>query len=415
MNIIFKPECKTEIIEPSYDLPIIGEPISKTGASANNSNAYGVIVGIIGDGSSRRVRVMTKGYIDYDKVKDNYMEYTDEAINALTGITLCSGGKLPTGVQSDWNQNYDTKPDYVKNRPFYSSDPVETVLIEDINVSFSNPHASIYYGAIPTTIELIAGNTYKVSWDGATYECVCELIMGNPAIGNPSISGAGADTGEPFLILPLADNQGTEVYTLDTSTSHTISISGFVAAEVVKIPDKYISDTFRDVVMAGDPLLWTDDEWDNYYYLFLSGKLLQITTDFGTTKRGYVLSMSVSVNRHGYISFIDDIGNLYKLNYNSAADELYWAPLLNASGYIYLRYLQNASSPSSETLEYAALGTDGTVLVFKTQNANENFILRNVVLEGDKELILSSSTANSTKKFRITVDDSGTITATEVI
>ena len=97
MNIIFKPECKTEIIEPTYDLPIIGEPISKTGASANNSNAYGVIVGIIGDGSSRRVRVMTEGYIDYDKVKENYMEYTDEAINALTGITLCSGGKLPTG------------------------------------------------------------------------------------------------------------------------------------------------------------------------------------------------------------------------------------------------------------------------------------------------------------------------------
>ena len=90
MNIIFKPECKTEIIEPTYDLPIIGEPISKTGASANNSNAYGVIVGIIGDGSSRRVRVMTEGYIDYDKVKENYMAYTDEAINALTGITLCS-------------------------------------------------------------------------------------------------------------------------------------------------------------------------------------------------------------------------------------------------------------------------------------------------------------------------------------
>lgn len=101
MNIIFKPECKTEIIEPTYDLPIIGEPISKTGASANNSNAYGVIVGIIGDGSSRRVRVITEGYIDYDKVKENYMEYTDEAINALTGITLCSHGKFPTGGGSD--------------------------------------------------------------------------------------------------------------------------------------------------------------------------------------------------------------------------------------------------------------------------------------------------------------------------
>lgn len=106
MNIIFKPECKTEIIEPTYDLPIIGEPISKTGASANNSNAYGVIVGIIGDGSSRRVRVMTEGYIDYDKVKENYMAYTDEAINALTGITLCSGGKLPTGGVCDMKIHY---------------------------------------------------------------------------------------------------------------------------------------------------------------------------------------------------------------------------------------------------------------------------------------------------------------------
>lgn len=105
MNIIFKPECKTEIIEPTYDLPIIGEPISKTGASANNGNAYGVIVGIIGDGSSRRVRVMTNGYIDYDKVKENYMEYTDEAINALTGITLCSGGKLPTVQLFDFDNS----------------------------------------------------------------------------------------------------------------------------------------------------------------------------------------------------------------------------------------------------------------------------------------------------------------------
>lgn len=38
-----------------------------------------------------------------------------------------------------------------------------------------------------------------------------------------------------------------------------------------------------------------------------------------------------------------------------------------------------------------------------------------VMANGDKEIILASSTANSTKKFKITVDDSGTLTATEVI
>ena len=38
-----------------------------------------------------------------------------------------------------------------------------------------------------------------------------------------------------------------------------------------------------------------------------------------------------------------------------------------------------------------------------------------VMANGDKEIILASSTANSTKKFKITVDDSGTLTATEVM
>ena len=38
-----------------------------------------------------------------------------------------------------------------------------------------------------------------------------------------------------------------------------------------------------------------------------------------------------------------------------------------------------------------------------------------VMANGDKEIILTSSTANSTKKFKITVDDSGTLTATEIV
>lgn len=94
MNIIYKPECKTEIIKPTFDFPIIGQPISKTGDSANDGNAYGVIIGINGEGSSRRVRVMTVGYIDYEKVKENYMEYTAEAIKALTGISLIKDGSM---------------------------------------------------------------------------------------------------------------------------------------------------------------------------------------------------------------------------------------------------------------------------------------------------------------------------------
>ena len=38
-----------------------------------------------------------------------------------------------------------------------------------------------------------------------------------------------------------------------------------------------------------------------------------------------------------------------------------------------------------------------------------------VMANGDKEIILASSTAGSTKKFKITVDDNGAISATEII
>ena len=229
MNIIFKPECKTEIIEPTYDLPIIGEPISKTGASANNSNAYGVIVGIIGDGSSRRVRVMTEGYIDYDKVKENYMEYTAEAINALTGITLCSGGKLPTGVQPDWNQNDNTKPDYVKNRPFYTGGTVETVLLQEQTVTFTDGWSDTSFD-----FDISSEGIVKVIWDGTEYICIPEIFPNLVGFGNRFLDNESFEnTGEPFWY------DGESFYTNSSANSHQIKVSK-ISNEVIQIDLKYI-------------------------------------------------------------------------------------------------------------------------------------------------------------------------------
>ena len=42
-------------------------------------------------------------------------------------------------------------------------------------------------------------------------------------------------------------------------------------------------------------------------------------------------------------------------------------------------------------------------------------LLTDYIANGDKAIILTSSTADSTKKFKITVDDSGALTATEIV
>ena len=156
--------------------------------------------------------------------------------NGLIKENIVGGGGV--GVQPDWNQNDSTQPDYVKNRPFYAGDPVETVLVEESTVSFADAGGIIYWAQFPSTFEATVGETYKVSWDGSDYECTCVDSNGNSAIGNLSVVGVGSDTGEPFL-MAISNDGGTEIYTADTSASHTISISGFVQ-EVVKIDEKYI-------------------------------------------------------------------------------------------------------------------------------------------------------------------------------
>ena len=325
------------------------------------------------------------------------------------GVLSVSGGG--GGVQPDWNQNDSTATNYIKNRPFYTGDTVETVFVEESTVSFSWISGSdgVYSAQIQSNFEATVGETYKVSWDGTAYECTCADFNGIPFLGNLSIVFGGSDTGEPFLI-GVSNGRGIQIFTKDASASHTFSISGSIA-EVIQIPDKYISDTFRDVVIAGNPRNWSEDDWIKYYGLFQSGKLLMINGIGSSDSEGYVLSMFYMSKGAHNISAVSSTGNLYSLGVNSDSEEdkFYWAPIISYDAF-YFQYDKTGSSASEayERLEVC----DG--LTFTTKNANEDAVIRKVVLEGDKEIILSSSTSGSTKKFKITIDDSGTISATEV-
>ena len=146
------------------------------------------------------------------------------------------GGGSGGGAQPDWNQNDSTAADYVKNRPFYTGAPVETVLVEESTVSFGDSGQGFYFAVFQSTFEATVGETYKVYWDGAAYECTCVDFNSGCAIGNLSILGLGSDTGEPFLITFGAE---PIIATTDTAASHTISISGLVT-EVVKVDEKYL-------------------------------------------------------------------------------------------------------------------------------------------------------------------------------
>ena len=158
----------------------------------------------------------------------------DENIFSLDENDVLS---LSVGAQSDWNQNDETALDYVKNRPFYTGDSAPTVLLEETTAPFEDVGGGIYLTLLQSTDVLSVGETYTVSWDGTLYETVCADADGIPVIGNLSILGEGSDTGEPFAI---SQTGRIQIVTLNTSASHTISISILSAPEVVKIDEKYL-------------------------------------------------------------------------------------------------------------------------------------------------------------------------------
>ena len=187
------------------------------------------------NGSDGYTPVKGIDYFDGVNGKSAYQIAVDNGFIGTEAEWLASlrGADGKDGMQPDWNQNDDTQPDYVKNRPFYSGNLVETVLVEESTISFED-----ILSEIPSTFEATIGETYKVSWDGTVYECTCVTYNSRLFIGNLSIMGFGSDTGEPFLMM-INNGIGIGIVATDTSGSHTFSISGF-AQEVVKIDEKYL-------------------------------------------------------------------------------------------------------------------------------------------------------------------------------
>ena len=223
----------------------------------------------IGEGISNASTVIEDHSDILEKFKKEFLEYIDSkqdmliqsgaSVGQIAKITAVDSSGKPTaweavdmpsggGVQPDWNQNNSTAADYVKNRPFYTGDTVETVFVEESTVSFAPEEDGVYLGELQSTFVPTVGETYKVSWDGTTYESTCVNFNRFQVIGNLSIAGAGSDTGEPFLA-NVSHGEIIGIATADTSASHTFSISGFVT-EVVKIDPKYI----RDMYYTADPV-----------------------------------------------------------------------------------------------------------------------------------------------------------------
>ena len=279
-------------------------------------------------------------------------------------------------VQPDWNQNDSTQPDYVKNRPFYD-EIVETVLVEESTVSFAE-NSGFYMAQVQSTFEATVGEIYKVYWDGTVYECICVDLGKAYAIGNLSIAGAGSDTGEPFL-MQVINFDRIYIGTADTSASHTFSISAF-AQEVVKIDEKYLPDPPNDPY-----IIIKKSTSDEYSCNMTYDEIATLYAKYSDASELYDIRYNI---------FYDDGSRQYRCVNVWHSDNFYFAFVF-----------------CYETCFFSIMVSkyDGVL-----NGADTYFMGAEEFNSGYYPLIVKSSTAGSTKKFKITVDDSGTLKATEV-
>ena len=330
------------------------------------------------------------------------------------GKTLnVSGGGSGGGVQSDWNQNDSTAADYVKNRPFYTGAPGETVLVEESTVSFAADRHGLYMAQFESQFEATVGETYKVSWDGTVYESTCVDFSGMTIIGNLSLMGAGSDTGEPFVMM-VENGQGIEIYTADTSASHTFSISGF-AQEVVKIDEKYLPDTIAtksEVEVAQNTANSNKEVLDSVFSsvaTFTFDKQTSGRDTFNFNSFNFYKISDFNPAPENVISFegtAENGGESSKITIGSNCVKYGLFIVVASAGVCSLPVSE------AETLSFTAPSA-GLYAMYVEGNTRLTAGTGQFTLMQMDGLTIKSSTAGSTKKFRITVDDSGNLTATE--
>lgn len=280
------------------------------------------------------------------------------------------GGGLPSGGEPYQQLVTDGKGNAKwENRLAYSSF-TERELMPEQTVAFSASEGGAYMADAPVSFNLDEGLEYKVTFDGQQYDCVCAIYSQSmPYIGN--ISGLdGNDTGEPFLFLFTGETYVWLSY--DTNASHTIAVSG-QAENVTQINPKYLPRLNVEISgndKEGYSSNYTAEEIRSAYY---AGK--PITGVYIINGNTRILTLKKPSNQGGSFDYFPIV--FYEMV--DAGDEFSY----KVSGcYIYKEYRIS----------------DRGVKVYKPTSC----------------LVLSSSTSGSSKKFKITVDDSGTISATEV-
>lgn len=371
----------------------------------------------------------------------------------MDGDTLKSSGGEQ--VQTDWNQNDATAKDYIKNRPGgYMSNPHQEYLLNAIEYAFSDIVENVGVEILPEIIPISDNTEYIVEWDGISYRLTAKNVEGFDGatfIGNAALAQAGADTKEPFCITTIKDRV-TQIAAA-VATEHTVAISTFVSS-VIPIDNKFLSqDVFdynalnnRPVIL--EPLNIAINKQKSSITISVSNSYINGVNEALEVVDGafYRISGTISLTYLNNLTTAElTLNGLYpsKNTTNQAGQYIDRYIELNEVGKysgselghepwsftVYKLYSTNSPADHGALQISCDVGKISATFDIEINLTIEKMIMqidedcipaeiaRKAELDSritEKEVILTSSTTDSTKKFKITVNDSGTLTATEI-
>lgn len=170
----------------------------------------------------------------------------------------------------DWDQNDETAPDYIKNKPFGKSFYLSTgEITDDYNSRSFRRCGNIEAIVTPYWSE---GQTMIVIWNGVKYSLTIKRYMNKLYLGNLSLSYSSAEnTGEPFMIYT---DENTGHFFVGSDKSQVVTWEIKIPTDelhINKISEAYMPHSYSDTLK----LKWvtytlenTDTKFDSDSYDF---------------------------------------------------------------------------------------------------------------------------------------------------
>lgn len=303
----------------------------------------------------------------------------------------------------DYNQNDETADDYIKSRPFYESVKENVLLLPETEVTIDNQGMPDYLVSTEFPFALVEGEKYSVTFDGVETEYTAYSMNENNVVCGYDIDDV--DAGNGYVIISVQSDDSASGYlliliTFDNSLvgSHTISIRGR-EVKIVKIPDKFIPDT---IAMRSDVDALREDTTAYMAALIYSSNAYRVKPSYETIRNW------VNDGKRVYLIYENDkilrLSNVYGnalVFSKSRLSGSYTIQLLTAT-----IYEDSVTVNKCDSIVLEKTNQPGYIPVSTGFGP--------CYFDDLSQVVIKSSTEGSTKKFKLSVDDSGTISATEV-